>query len=64
MCVNSRLVSDKYPDEVNKTVDCLSPNLTGVYDAHRITVVSFYSEVGPLKVYSCLPRSGGETVLH
>ena len=42
----SRLLSDSYPDEVKKTVDCLSGNLTGVYDAHRITVVSFYSEVG------------------
>ena len=41
----SRLLSDSYPDEVNKTVDCLSPNLTAVYEAHRITVVSFYSEV-------------------
>ena len=40
-----RLLSDSYPDEVKKTVDCLSANLTGVYDAHRITVVSFYSEV-------------------
>jgi hypothetical protein len=42
----ARLLSDSYPDEVNKIVDCLSANLTGVYDAHRITVVSFYSEVG------------------
>ena len=40
-----RLLSDSYPDEVKKIVDCLSANLTGVYDAHRITVVSFYSEV-------------------
>jgi hypothetical protein len=41
----ARLLSDSYPDEVNKIVDCLSANLTGVYDAHRITVVSFYSEL-------------------
>lgn len=41
-----RLLSNSYADEVSKTVDYLSPNLTGVYDAHRITVVSFYSEVG------------------
>ena len=40
-----RLLSSSYPDEVSKTVDCLSPSLTGIYDAHRITVVSFYSEV-------------------
>ena len=41
----SRLLSDSYPEEVKKIVDCLSANLTGVYDAHRVTVVSFYSEV-------------------
>jgi hypothetical protein len=41
----ARLLSNSYPEEVNKTVDCLSPHLTSVYDAHRITVVSFYSEL-------------------
>ncbi|CAI8027036.1 Maestro heat-like repeat-containing protein family member 1 [Geodia barretti] len=41
----ARLLSSSYPDEVGKTVECLSPSLTSVYDAHRTTVVSFYSEL-------------------
>ena len=55
VCV-CRLLSESYPDEVSKTVDCLSANLTSLYDAHRITVVSFYSEVGGLQctcMYTC-----------
>lgn len=41
---------------VQSCVDDLSSSLTSIYDAHRITVVAFYSEVG---VSSCLV-----TVLH
>ena len=55
VCV-CRLLSESYPDEVSKTVDCLSASLTSLYDAHRITVVSFYSEVGGLQctcMYTC-----------
>lgn len=45
LCSTSRAISDDHPEEVQKTVDTLSSNLTSVYDAHRVTVVSFYSEV-------------------
>ena len=51
LLMNLRLLSSSYPDEVSKTVECLSPSLTSVYDAHRITVVSFYSEVGPMCIH-------------
>ena len=46
MLLYSRAISEDHPEGVQMTVDCLSSNLTSVYDAHRVTVVSFYSEVG------------------
>ena len=49
--LSSRLLSENHPGEVHKTVDTLSSSLTSVYDAHRITVVSFYSEVHVFRLW-------------
>lgn len=41
----ARTLATEHFDLVQNCVDDLSSSLTSVYDAHRITVVAFYSEV-------------------
>lgn len=41
----ARALAAECPDSVQNCVDDLSSSLTSIYDAHRITVVAFYSEV-------------------
>ena len=40
-----RALKEYHPDEVQKVVDNISSSLNSIYDAHRVTVVAFYSEV-------------------
>ena len=41
----ARLLAVEKFEEVSNCVEELSPSLTSIYDAHRVTVVAFYSEV-------------------
>lgn len=41
----ARALAAECPDSVQNCVDDLSSSLTSIYDAHRITVVAFYSEL-------------------
>ncbi|KAL5467301.1 hypothetical protein EMCRGX_G031509 [Ephydatia muelleri] len=41
----ARGLAENYPQEVKPTVDALSNSLMSLYDCHRITVVSLYSEL-------------------
>jgi len=41
----ARLLAAERFEEVSNCVEELCPSLTSIYDAHRLTVVAFYSEV-------------------
>lgn len=45
----ARTLAAEHFDLVQSCVDDLSSSLTSIYDAHRITVVAFYSEVVNVK---------------
>lgn len=45
MLYAARALADENFELVHMVVDTLSSSLNSIYDDHRITVVSFYSEV-------------------
>lgn len=55
----ARALAAEHFDLVQSCVDDLSSSLTSIYDAHRITVVAFYSEVSGRQcvrwIFICLP---------
>ena len=49
----ARALAAEHFGHVQHCVDDMSSSLTSVYDAHRITVVAFYSEVCTIIISHC-----------